>query len=318
MRKRMFIATLVALSLVATGSVAAQSVTSTSLSEPLLEAVEQFKSAGKDSQAKMFLSWGEFVTGEGETFVPVVLYLPKGSAPLNAGQNVTFFGVIQDATGATVTAFQSTEPVNASKDDLYVEETLTVPGGEHRGYFGLARDGEVLGIVSSGLKLSGNLDKEASAISPLILSNNLFPMDRPQEPTDPFAFGGVKVVPKADRTFRKSDELWYFFEMRNPGMAEAPLPADGTVPVAAVAASPRVQIKLDLEGKDTAGKPVKMTAPPREADMMEMRGVPGHYGVGSAIPLESFRAGEYTLTVKVIDTVKKASQTMTETFRVVE
>ena len=51
---------------------------------------------------------------------------------------------------------------------------------------------------------------------------------------------------------------------------------------------------------------------------MAIKGVPGHYGLGNAIPLESFKSGEYTFTVKVIDTVKKASYTLSEKFTVVE
>src|SRR6185295_12184350 len=103
--------------------------------------------------------------------------------------------------------------------------------------------------------------------------------------TDPFAFGGVKVVPKADKVFHPADELWYFFELRNPGVGEAAAPAAGTVPVNAVASTPKIQLKIDVEGTDTKGQKHKMAAPPREVEAVEMKGVPGHYGIGSSIPL---------------------------------
>jgi len=48
-----------------------------------------------------------------------------------------------------------------------------------------------------------------------------------------------------------------------------------------------------------------------------MKGVPGHYGIGSAIPLASFAPGDYSFTVKVIDTVKKASYTISDKFKLV-
>jgi hypothetical protein len=49
-----------------------------------------------------------------------------------------------------------------------------------------------------------------------------------------------------------------------------------------------------------------------------MKGVPGHYGVGNAIPLASFKPGDYTFSAKVIDTLKKTSYTLTDKFRIVE
>jgi hypothetical protein len=156
-------------------------------------------------------------------------------------------------------------------------------------------------------------------VSGLILSNNLYPLSEAQRPTDPFAFGGIKVIPKADHVFRTSDELWYFFELRNPGI---PTPAaDAPVPVAGEAAPvlPKIQVKIDLEGTtDAEKKKVKMSAPPRETEAIAMRGVEGHYGVGNAIPLATFKPGEYTFTVKVIDTVKKSSFTLTDKFRIIE
>jgi hypothetical protein len=175
-------------------------------------------------------------------------------------------------------------------------------------------------VATTDMELTGTIDKDATAVSPLILSNNIYPLTEAQGPTDPFAFGGVRVIPKSDRTFRPTDELWYFFELRNPGLAEAALP-EGTVPVNAGEAPkqmPKIQVKLDVVGKDKAGTPVKMAAPPRETDAIEMKGVPGHYGVGNAIPLSSFKPGDYTFTVKIIDTVKKASYTLSEKFKVVE
>jgi hypothetical protein len=51
---------------------------------------------------------------------------------------------------------------------------------------------------------------------------------------------------------------------------------------------------------------------------MELKGVPGHYGLGNSIPLTSFKPGEYTFNVKVIDTIKKASYTLSEKFTVIE
>lgn len=280
---------------------------------------DAFKSAvaeGKDRGGHA--AWGEFVTSYGETFVPVGVYIPK-SAGLT-GSDVTIFGVVRDADGNSVLAFEEPAKATETKGDWFVDHTLRLPAGKHRGTFGVAQNGKVVAIASSQMEVAGKLDKDATAISPLILSNNVYPLTQAQQATDPFAFGGLRVIPKADRTFRTSDELWYFVELRNPGVAEAALP-EGQVPVSGAAAAtqmPKVQVKLDVNGKDATGKTVKMAAPPRETDAIELKGVPGHFAIGNALPPNTFKPGEYTLTMKVIDTIKKASYTLTETFRVVE
>lgn len=283
--------------------------------ESLKAAVNELKSASKNATGKTaFVSYGEYITASGEYFVPVQLYIPKSSGI--SGQNLTFFGVVQDETGKNVAAFEVPATLNASKDDFYVDRSLALPAGKNRGFFGLAENGTPVTLVAADMQLAGTLDKDAAAASQLILSNNVYPLTEAQRATDPFAFGGLKVVPKGDRAFRSSDELWYFVELRNPGTPVAQIPTDGAAE--APAAAPKVQVKIDVAGTDKSGKAVKMAAPPREVEAIEIKGVPGHYGVGSAIPLSSFKPGDYTFTVKVIDTVKKASYSMTEKFRVVE
>jgi hypothetical protein len=51
---------------------------------------------------------------------------------------------------------------------------------------------------------------------------------------------------------------------------------------------------------------------------MELKGVPGRYAIGTGIPLETFQPGQYTFTIKVIDTIKKTSYTLSENFTVVQ
>ena len=275
--------------------------------DALKSAVAELKAASKNPYAnKAYVTWGEYVTSFGQTFVPVGLYVPKAAG---ISGDVTFFGVVEDTTGKSVLAFEQAATLAPSKDDFYIDKSITLPGGKHRGIFGLAQNGQVVALATADMDLVGNLDKDATAISQLILSNNVYPLTESQQPDDPFAFGGVRVVPKADRIFRPSDELWYFFELRHPGLPE---PAEG------VERMPKVQLKLDVVGKTADGKPVKMSAPPTETAAIEMKGVPGHFGVGNAIPLSSFKPGEYTFTVKVIDTIKKTSYTLNDKFTVVE
>jgi GWxTD domain-containing protein len=284
--------------------------------ESLKAAVAEMKAAKANPwEKKGYITWGEYVTAEGEYFVPVQLYVPK-SAGLSASQSLTFFGLVQDESGNNVAAFEEPAKLTASKDDFFADRSLTaLPAGKYRGYFGLAENGKPVSMASADMQLAGTLDKDATAISPLILSNNVYPLAEAQNPDDPHAFGGLKVVPKGDHTFRPSDELWYFIELRNPGLSE-PAAADAA---AAVPVTPKIQVKIDVDGVEKeGGKKIRRPAAPREIDAMELKGVPGHYGLGNSIPLTSFKPGEYTFNVKVIDTIKKTSYTLSEKFTVVD
>lgn len=279
-------------------------------------AVADLKAGKNPYDKKAFASWGEYVTSFGETFAPVGLYVPKASG---ISGEATFFGVVEDASGKSVLAFEEPTTLVASKDDFFVHKSLKVPAVKGRVILGLAQGGQVKALTSSDVELTGALDKDATAVSPLILTNNVFGLTTAQAPTDPFAFGGLKVIPKADRIFHSNEELWYFFELRNPGLSEPALP-EGTVPVnpADVQALPKVQVKLDVTGTDAGGATVKKSAPLREAEAIPMKGVPGHFGVGNAFPPGTFKPGDYTFTIKVVDTVKKASYTLSDNFKIVE
>lgn len=278
----------------------------------LQKAIDGF---GAAQYKPVHVSWGEFVTSTGEYFVPVMLYVPRASG-IAPSANLTFFGVVKDESGKNVVAFEAPAALTATKDEWFVDRSLPgLPAGKHRGFFGLAENGVPVALVSTDMQLAGKLDREAVAISPLILSNNLYPLKEAQKANDPFAFGGLKVVPKGDKTFRANEELWFFVELRNPGTV---LSNDIVPVIGAPVPLPRIQIKLDVEGTDLEGNKKKFSAPSRQIEVMPMRGVPNHYGIGNSIPLASFKPGQYTFTMKVTDTVLKQSYTVQETFRVTE
>ncbi|MBV9494493.1 MAG: GWxTD domain-containing protein [Acidobacteria bacterium] len=273
--------------------------------EALKTAVNEMR-AGKaaDWGKKVYVSYGEFVTATGDYFVPVQLYVPK-VAGLGADANLTFFGQVEDASGTPVAIYEEPAKLSASKDDLFYAKSLTLAPGTYKGTFGLAENGKPVSLVSTDLKLSG-VDKAAEGVSGLILSNNIYPMTEAQKPTDPFSFGGLKVVPKGDNTFKSADELWYFYEVRNPGIDET-------------TKLPKLQAKINLNGKRAAdGKEVKMQNPLSEIDVQEAKGVPGHYIAGASLPLASFKPGDYTMKIHVLDTVSKQTYDIEAPFKVVE
>jgi GWxTD domain-containing protein len=274
------------------------------ITTPALRAAVDDVRGGKAAAANgVFVSTGEFITGEGERFVPVQLYVPK-AANLTGEANVTFFGAVDKAEGGEVLAFEEEAMLAASKDDRFLAKSLRLEPGKYKGTFGIAVAGKPVSVVTSDLTVTG-IEKDAAGISPLILSNNLYPLSAAQFPTDPYAFGGIKVVPKSDRVFHKTDELWYFFELRNPGL-------DATT------SEPKLQVGLTVAGKTAEGKNVKMAAPPEETPARELKGVAGHWAVGQSMPLATFKTGEYTMTVKVKDLTSNQAYDLKETFTIVE
>jgi hypothetical protein len=310
----------------------AQPAASAGLTSEALEAVVEEVKAGKGEYPKAAISYDEFVTPSGTHYVPVEIYVPK-SVGLTVDSAVTFFGVVADAAGAVVTSYEEPAKLAATKNDSFFDKSLTLAPGKYTAVFGLAKDGKAVVVSSIAMDIAGR-EKDAVGISKLILSNNIYPLTVAQSPTDPYAFGGIKVVPKADLIFTTHDELWYFFELQNPGVGsvvkKTPVVKTETKQTSATTSEsvsqvqekveteqrPKIQLKLDLEG--TAGKDkVKMGSPLAEAPAEALKGVPGHYGVGSSIPLAGLKPGDYTLKIKVIDTVSKQTYNMEQGFKII-
>jgi GWxTD domain-containing protein len=268
--------------------------------ESLRNALADLK-AGKSSYKNLYVTYTESITPQGDYFVPLALYVPK-VAGLSATQDLVFFGEVDDASGKPVTVFEEPAKLTATRDDYFFDKSLKLAPGKYKATFGLAENGKPLSMTTTDLDLA-TLDKDASTMSRLILSNNVYPMPAAQKPTDPFAFGGIKVVPKADRTFKNSDELWYFFELRNPAVDET-------------SKKPKIQARVQLSGTTADGKKVKMDGPMSDMDATELLGVPGHFAVGASIPLESFKPGTYTLKIKAVDTIKKQPYDLEQGFTI--
>jgi GWxTD domain-containing protein len=270
--------------------------------EAFRTAVEQSRASGKASD-NLFVSYGEFITPKGDHFVPVQLYLPK-SVGVTADTAVTFFGSVEREGGEKAAAFEEPATLLATTDGVFFARSLDLLPGTYRGSFGLAKDGKPIAVTTVPMVVSG-LDKDAPGVSALILTNNIYPLPAAQSPTDPFAFGGLKVVPKSDGAFRKTEDLSYFFEVRNPGTDAA-------------TSQPKVSTKMTITGTTTDGKNVRMAGAPQPTQLQELKGVPGHFAVGQALPLATFRPGNYTMSIQVTDLALNKSYDLSGTFRVVE
>lgn len=290
---------------------ATETARTTFASQTLADAVRELRAMEASPFQNVYVTYGEYITAGGDYFVPVQIYMPKNDA-VAAGGSMSFFGVIEDAEGNVVSVYEEPVTVAESKTDVYVDRSLELEPGEYTGTFGLAVNDKPVTLTTSKLSLEPLVPKEPS-VSQLILSNNIYALTEPQSATDPYAFGGIKVVPKGDRTFSTSDELWYFVEIRNPGLAPAAAPpaVEGAAVAPEAEGKPKVQVGIQISGAK------KMRSPLSEVDVQALKGVDGHYAIGSAIPLSGFPPGDYTMELKVIDTVSKKTWTLTEPFKVV-
>lgn len=267
----------------------------------LKAAIDEFKSAETSPHKAASLTFGEFLTPDGQYFVPVQLYFGSGSG-IDADQDVTFFGVVEGVGGQVVAAYE--EPIRVRSNaagETYVDRSLIIEPGAYKGVFGVAAGDRVLAMAKADMKVEPISGTEPS-ISRLVLSRNIYALTEAQMPTDPFAFGGLKVVPEGDLTFSQSDELWYFFEMRNPG-------------VDAASGAPKVQVQIEV-ATEISGQAKKRRAPLMEATVQPVKDTPGHFIVGSSIPLSGFEPSDYTISIKVIDTVARKTYNMEGSFKI--
>jgi len=231
----------------------------------------------KPSDADLAAAWGEFALTDGTPFGALQLAVPAAVA----ADSLTFFGIVGDST------YFEELPVQHSGGDRFVERSLLLPPRIMRGVFGLARKNEILGLASVAIQ-------QPSDVSRLILSSDVHLLPVAQDPLAPFAFGGTKVVPKPRATFRRSDEVWLFLEMRS-------------------AAAPQLTTKLDIEGG-----PTKFKGAPTPAEATPLKGVPGHYGVGNTVDLSALKPGDYRVRVTLVDAVGKTSVTREASLRIIE
>ncbi|HEX9163642.1 MAG TPA: GWxTD domain-containing protein [Thermoanaerobaculia bacterium] len=229
------------------------------------------------------LTWGEFVTAEGEHFVSAHLSLPATAA----GKNVTSWAVVEDSNGKIADVKENATAVATSGAETYIDRSLQLDPGSYTVTYGASWQGDVIAASRAKITVQG-LDPKAPAVSPLILASAVVPLKTNWEPMDPFTFGGFKVIPKADATFGMTGDLWYFVELRNPGVTDV--------------GKPNIRVQVDVRGT-TAKGPVEMHLPIQDASLAALKDETNRYALGTALPLESFRPGDYTMKVHVVDVV---------------
>jgi GWxTD domain-containing protein len=265
----------------------------------LKAAYEQLRSGDKTTIGNANLTWGEFVTSEGEHFVSAQVYVPAGG-DIAPNQKVTSFAVIENKSGEILDIKEDETTMIASGGDAYLDRSLQLDSGTYTATFGIASDGRVLAATRTLMRIEG-LDPKSTGVSPLLLASKVYPLETAPQPMDPFTFGGLKVIPKGDAVFGTSGDLWYFVELRNPGVTDAGVP--------------NVRVRIDIKGKTQTG-PVELKMPMQDTAVAKLAGETNRYALGLAIPLEGFKPGDYTMKVHVVDVVLGKEYDFEKPFRV--
>jgi GWxTD domain-containing protein len=265
----------------------------------LKAAYEQFRAGDKETVGPADLTWGEFVTSEGDHFVSAQLFVPAGGE-IAPDQKVTSFAVVENASGQILDVKEDDVAMSAAGKDAYIERSLQLDPGTYTATFGIASGGRILTASRASMNVQG-LDQAAPGTSPLLLASVVIPLKTQWQPTDPFTFGGFKVIPKGDSAFDPSGDLWYFLELRNPGLTDV--------------GKPNVRVQIDINGTTAKGK-VQVRIPMKDASLAELKGESHRYALGQAIPLDGFRPGDYKIKVHVVDVVLGKDYEFEKPFRV--
>jgi GWxTD domain-containing protein len=267
--------------------------------------------AGKNTGEAGFWS-GTFRSATGDQFLAIQFYVPTNKPAFSAPTPFKFGGVVTDESGKEVDSYWEdatfTDVTEGARKDHVFDRSVTLQPGSYKGVFGLFTAEGQPPVASSSIAFKLEPKSTEFEVSPLILSSGLVPLTKRPGPTDPFVFGTekpIKVDPKGDHLFSKTDSLWYFYSVDNPTLpavsADAPAPsatpAAGAAPAPAAAAAPKprvmTRINVQRDGQDAFAP---FTGP---AELVQT--APGVYSTGNEIPLASFEPGYYTFLVSVRD-----------------
>ena len=243
----------------------------------------------------------EFISPSGDFYVPVGIIVPKGDG-VTADAYDTMFGQVEDASGNVVASFEQPAKPTLFKNGVFVDRALTVPSGKYTAVVGVAKGGTPLAIGTKTFDVNA-IGKDSVGTSRLFVTNDLVELGEPAPEKTGFAFGKTKVIPTAE--FSRNDNLIFFVEVHNPGIDPA-------------TNQPKLQASLDFSG----GKFKRaISRPLTEQPVAPLSGKPGpgQYAVIDSIPLAEIKdvaPGDYTLKMKIVDTVTKQSYTVEQACKI--
>jgi len=264
------------------------------------QTIEDFHAGHADVVEDIRATWGEYLSGTGEYFIALQVSRAAGGDFVE-GTNATLFGEVLDAAGKQVVGFQTTRPLAASNGIVYTDLSLKLAPGSYKATVGLATGGTPRSMVSAQIGAEP-IDPKAFGVSRLLLSDDIHPLSVPQKADDPFAFGGLKVVPRGGLGFTSGRELWLFLLVRNPGLDAAK--------------SPAIRARVVLNGPAGAASRKKIL-PVSDLTPMALQGFDKHWGLGIPLDTTKLAAGEYAVSLELTDTVLSRTWNTGEHFQIV-
>jgi|GEM_PF-1785888 len=234
-----------------------------------------FKSA--DTAAGTFFTGEPYVSPTEQPFYAVSFYVPLSAPAFATAKNVTFAGMIKDASGKPVANLResaSLEPYDGA-GDRYVDRAFQLAPGKYSGTFAL--------LTPEGTALATrHLDFEvpeptATRVSNALLTSRIDTLET-QKPFDPFTFVATKYAIKGDRKFHAGDKIGFFTVVDNPSGPEP---------------SMTMKMTINRDGKQIDKTPPEPVTPTQTG--------PHSYLIGTQFDSNTFKPGHYLIAIQLRD-----------------
>jgi len=167
-----------------TAPVAKMDAAGTIKTESLRGAIAEFKAAKANPFKGGAITFTELVTPSGDAYIPVQLYIPK-SAGLTAESVTTFFGIIEDAAGASVLMFEEPATLSTSAGNLYFDKSIKLEPGSYKATLGLSgADGKPVVMSTSAMEVK-DFNKDSVGVSRMVISGDVHETEKAAVPGSP-------------------------------------------------------------------------------------------------------------------------------------
>lgn len=229
-------------------------------------------------------TYAPFFLEDGSTYISFQVFIPKKDIPKEEKQWVV---IIDDKKNNQVIFVDEKAPLQETHGALYWDRSLMLPPGSYRGVFAFGTpEGTLQWAKVEEIEIPDMASEDYKEIY-LVLSNDVSPLKEKQYATDPFCFGGGKVVPRADGVFRQEDELWYFVNVFHPALDEN--------------GEPHIQFSVAIYNEDNRRIRKSATYDAQLAKLNKGRYAFGRmYYVGQDLHLKE---GQYFFQITIVDKV---------------
>ena len=221
---------------------------------------------------------------------------------------VNIFGRITTVTRRVETHFEDTVTINTTPERLQSEaarssiynKPLPLAPGMYRLEL-VVKDivGETMSTYRTALKVP-KFDEEEASFSSLILADKIERVPTRSLGAGQFVLGASKVRPRLSQEFKRDEKMGIYVEFYNLGEDQVTESLDGEIRYQIAPANGEGELLLDFS-----------------EDLETIRGAsPGQVTIEKLLPLSSLEAGEYKLSLKLVDNVNSSTLTPTVTFKV--